>query len=242
MVAQTSRHGGVHGSQQALHIFPWQGAVRACVPRLHRRNYRISQVDRDTSGGEQETGKGADAAGHVGHGRARATVRAHDQELVDIRQRHRAPSLAVSGEMFRELPNMTQLAAHGHFRIAAAPSEVIGIRTQQRRCRRPRTSRILPCRQSQTDHVVHAAERVERSARAAEPLWLEVAMPCIPSNEPVRPSQTQLGALIQVALCAVGAEAPDPLKVQARAAVLDAVVCAPDAKHVFRSGGGVCGD
>ena len=117
-------------------------------------------------------------------GRARVTVRAHDQELVDVRQRHRAPSLVASGEMFRELPNMTQLAAHGHFRMAAAPREVIGIRTQQRRCRRPRTSGILPCRQSQTHHVVHAAERVERGARAAEQLRLEVAMPCIPSNEP----------------------------------------------------------
>jgi hypothetical protein len=98
------------------------------VPRLHRRNYRISQVDRDTSGGEQEAGKGADAAGHVGHGRARITVCAHDQELVDIRQRHRAPSLVASNEMFRQLPNMTQLAAHGHFRIAAATRKMIGIR------------------------------------------------------------------------------------------------------------------
>ena len=133
MVAQPPCRGGVHRPQQALNVLPRQRAARAFELRLNRRDHGVGQIDGDARRGEQEAGKGTDAAGDIGHGGTCISLRALDQELVDVRQRHRAPGLAAVGEMSRELADMVQLLIDGRRRIAPITGEVLGILLQKRR-------------------------------------------------------------------------------------------------------------
>jgi hypothetical protein len=59
-------------------------------------------------------------------------VRELDQKLIDVVQRHRAPSLPLTSEVAQQLPDMIQLLVHGCLGVAAMPSEVVGVRSQQR--------------------------------------------------------------------------------------------------------------
>jgi hypothetical protein len=59
-------------------------------------------------------------------------LRTFHQKIVDVRERHCAPGLAVPGKMFQEPPDMVQPLLHGHSGVAAMPGEMVRILLQQR--------------------------------------------------------------------------------------------------------------